>query len=467
MSSPVPTSSSESTDQFYLANRALGWVVVGFTFAASWFGASSTLVTLDALVTRGWNGLWDIAIPSLLSCVAISFFLARRVAGWCRARMTDDASGNGPLSMAQAVGLAYGPLGRWGLATIIVMASTTFMAAQLVAVGQVAHTLLAWPFVVTVSGFGLAVLVYSVLGGYRAVVVTDVVQLVLVAVGLAIPLAWFGLFGQAHAWVTLSTVPLANGASIAPTTAQWGTVLTFVIGWMVAPEMWQRMQSLRLGQDARLAALWGAGLLLGLFGLIIALAWLASGLGYSATTATHGSAGVVWGQLAHWVASPVWQAVMVIGVVCAIASTMDSTLNVGSMVLSHDVMPARWQSVGPLVLSRLAMVVMLIGAWVVAVRFQDVLHILWLSADFYASVVALPVVVMLYQPKHQLPSNAVASAARWAMGTGAAITLLLRFSPLLWPATGVMLPTWPWTTLWAVASSAVVFIVVWQIKLRA
>lgn len=372
------------------------------------------------------------------------------------------------LSMAQAVGLAYGPAGRWGLAVIIVLASTTFMAAQLVALGQVAETFLHWPLIATVSGFGALVLVYSIMGGYRAVVVTDVAQLALVATGLAVPLAVFGVMSVYGEGVSLVAAPslLGDGATWQPNSVQLGTVLTFVLGWIVAPEMWQRMQSLAPGQDARKAALWGVALLMGLFGLIMVLAGLASQLGFGAADVTqHGSAGVVWGALAQWVHHPGLQTVMLLGVVCAIASTLDSTLNVGSMVLATDVWAPTFKvSLSPLRLSRLAMVAMMVGAWVIAVRFQDVLHILWLSADFYASVVALPVVVLLCQPNHQLPSKAVARAGRWAMGVGATVTVVLRVLPLAWPS--LALPTWPWSTLWAVLASTLTFVGVWRLARR-
>ncbi|MDH4379320.1 MAG: sodium:solute symporter family protein [Vampirovibrionales bacterium] len=447
---------SKTLPDFFLAGKSLGLLPVACTFVASWFGAASTLATSQAVAQRGLNGLWDMAIPSVITCVAIATVMAKRVASMPG------------LSMPQAVEGFYGPVGRLGLACIVVVATTTLMAAQLVAAGQVLEALLGWPFWLTASGFALVVVSYSMVGGYWAVVATDMLQLLLIIVGLVIPLWVFGP-PVAH----FSTPQLAiRWGELTPTAAQLATAVTFVLGWMVAPEMWQRMTSLKNPNDAQPSVWLATATLAALFLLVTCLGFVGQHL-LATSSMTSSGAATVWMAVAQGLNNPILSTFMVVGVACAIASTMDSSLNVASLTLVHDVLPRLRAIVNPtasptvdfpLWVCRVATVVLMLPALWIAVSFQNIVHVLWLSADVYASAMAIPVVAMVVFPPnpHDIRAQqAFKKAGQWAMAGGASVVLVGRLITALPSPVNHYWPVWPWGTLIGIAVSVSLFAMVY------
>lgn len=438
---------------YYLANRRLPWGLIGLSITASWFGAASTLATLDALATRGLNGLWDIVIPSLLSVGLVWVWLGLRMASWTHCHQR--------LSMAEAMETAYGPWGRWGFAVIIAAATTTMLAAQLVAAGGLLQGVLGTPFEFIVWSVALLVGGYSALGGYRLVVMTDGLQLGLIGLGLLIPLVWLVGFSGLFQLEAFSDALIVAPKQLIPTPEQLGTVGAFVAGWVVAPEMWQRMQSLPQPSQARLTVGMGLLGLVILFSLVNTVGLLAGSL---ALLMPEGGAttGQVWVGLAQAMPHPALGGVMMLGILAAIASTMDSSLNVGSLALSHDVVVpmvhrCRKNFLTQATQLRFAQglgILMMAVAAIIAVRFQDVLHVLWLSADLYATVMLIPMVMVLASYAKQ------SSPSRWgglaAMGSGFFVTVLLRLLPWL----GAPLSeqwVFPWATWWGIGAAMVAY----------
>src|SRR5688572_5127695 len=113
---------------FFLAGRTLPAWPVAIAFVSSWFGAGSTLGSINAFHARGFDGIWDIVVPSVCSCLIITFFFARRVA-----RHTE-------LSQPEAVEKHYGRLGRFLLSLTILASTTAFIASQMVAAGSIFHS---------------------------------------------------------------------------------------------------------------------------------------------------------------------------------------------------------------------------------------------------------------------------------------------------------------------------------------
>ena len=70
----------QNLQDFFLAGRSLGSFPVALALAASWFGASSTLGSINAFHNEGLSGVWRLVIPSILSFIVITFSIAKRVA---------------------------------------------------------------------------------------------------------------------------------------------------------------------------------------------------------------------------------------------------------------------------------------------------------------------------------------------------------------------------------------------------
>ncbi len=425
---------------FFLADRKLTTLPVAFTFAASWFGAGSMLAGMNEINHKGLSGLWDIALPSVVTCVLITLFLARPVA-----RQTS-------LSQPETVEKYYGKLGRYLLSFAILMAVTALLGSQLVAAGKIYETTLGLDLITTTFLITSMVVLYGMLGGYLAVVVTDVIQLVFMASGLVI-LLLFCL----STYPSLSLESVFSAIEIQRPASFWSLdehlirniclMLSFVMGWVIAPEMWQRMSSTQNETMAFRSAALASGFIFTLFGLVAVVGVLSVGVVPESDR--------VLVDLAFQMNHPFWTALVIAGVTSAIASTMDSSINVGSLTLTRDLYQTLVHPQAGakelIWISRLGTLVVVLPAVYLALTFQDILHVLWISADIYASTMFVPIIGLLYL-KHP---------GRWsgllAMVFGGVMVILSALNqyeilqmPSFWPES-------PYSTLAGVAMSALGF----------
>ncbi|MEB3207094.1 MAG: sodium:solute symporter family protein [Vampirovibrionales bacterium] len=464
---------TRTLEGFYLADRKFGHWPIALTLVASWFGGTSTIGSLQAFYTDGVSAFWKLIFPSIGCWLVIILLFSRRMA-------------NQPgLSMPEAIENTYGPTARTILALVIACSVTALMGSQLVAAHQVLSGLFQTPHGAPLSpwltmGFTAAIVtIYTTLGGFRAVVMTDILQVGFIAIGLLVmavpavimisgvswPLFWHhvGLVRSDGFW---NFLPDAG--------KQLAMMLTFVMAWSIAPELWQRMTALHanasiakndhahvlLKKRAMTATALALGILC-LFYMLVVFVGLASPA-LIGSEAGRQPASVMIG-LTNWLHQDWAIALVLVGFIAAIGSTMDSTLNVGSLTLTHDVMERFWRrcfahklSASALMrLCKMATLVMPLPALVMAAWHQNIISVLWISADIYACAMFVPVVAMLYASKRFQPS---AKAGLWAMLTGSAwvlITSLIHMgvvAEIPWPEA-------PYSTLWGVFLSSLAFAV--------
>jgi solute:Na+ symporter, SSS family len=423
-----PKAEPASLDGFYLANRRIPSWMLGLTFVAAWFGAGSTMGTLQAAFENGLSAIFLIAVPSVLSLMFITLCLAKKV-------QQSEA-----LSLPQAVKKTYGEKGAFLMAIIMLLASTTFIASELTAAGQLlSHTLMLDPLF-SVSAMMTIVVAYSMLGGFNAVVATDLLQFVSFTFALLI-LVWWTLSHASHELVTQGAGNFYTLSTHWPETAVM--VLTFTMGWSIAPEMWQRMQAARTPHHAQKASFLASLVLIILFVLVLSTGWMARGL------IPAGSQSVL-ASLAFSLPHPLLTTLVLIGVLSAITSTIDSTLSVASLTLSQDIL-AKYKPLSEkqrVLLAKLAMPMIALPALFICLHYQNLIHTLWISADIYASAMFIPVLALFYGPT----PKKIAGILAMIMG---AIPILITLAsdlshfqqPPWWPQS-------PYILLWGLGLSA-------------
>jgi Na+/proline symporter len=224
-------------------------------------------------------------------------------------------------------------------------------------------------------------------------------------------------------------------------------VFTFVLAWCIAPEMWQRMSSIR-NPDLAFRASWQATLImLFLFSLIIAIGLL--------STQLIGKNDAVLVALALKIPHTFLSALVLLGFLSAITSTMDSSMNVGSLTLTRDIYQGFLRphaSNRELIwVGRLTTVLIVLPAMAIALYFQDLIKILWISADIYASSMFFPVIGMLY----------LKNPGRWSgilgMSFGGTIVLISALIQNNILPLSLYWPSWPYSTLLGVGCSGLGF----------
>ena len=66
-----------SLEDFFLASRNLPALLIFFSLTASWFGATSTLVSTDDAFRLGVSSFWIVGLPAVLTVLILALFLAR------------------------------------------------------------------------------------------------------------------------------------------------------------------------------------------------------------------------------------------------------------------------------------------------------------------------------------------------------------------------------------------------------
>ena len=166
----------KNLEDFFLASRRLPAFLVYLSLAASWFGATSTLVSADEALETGVSSFWIMGVPAVLTVLILAFFLARPIR-----RLPI-------VSLPDLVELRYGRAVRHLAAILIIWYMAVLAASQMVAIGHFLKSFLGISYLTSLALGTIVVLVYSVFGGFFSVAITDALQFFLLVAGI------FGLF---------------------------------------------------------------------------------------------------------------------------------------------------------------------------------------------------------------------------------------------------------------------------------
>jgi SSS family solute:Na+ symporter len=422
-------------EDFFLASRSLPASLVLISLTASWFGATSILVTTDQAFRFGVSALWLVGVPAVATVILLGLFLAGPI------RRSEGQT------LPGLIEARYGRRVRHAASVLILWYMIVLASSQMVALGQFLRPFLGLPYV---WGLGLGtavVLVYLLSGGLFSVVATDVLQCFLLTLGLAGLSAYLVRSSQIGAVVMAARQAGYAGYFNFFHDGQRNALiaLSFVLAWTISPIAWQRIQAAGSVRKARQGLLAAAGVFIVLYGLVVCVGVLSRPL-FSGQSLPHP-------VVAEIVASRVGilgGALLFIVVVAAILSTMDTAINAGAMTLTRDIL-ARVSSpswTGPrraVMTGRLATVGVALLAFGIAARLQSILETLGLASEIMAEGLFVPGMAM-FVLKKRTPS---AGALSLILGGGFALLSFLSTLRIL----PISLPPWPFSVPYGVALS--------------
>lgn len=211
---------------------------------------------------------------------------------------------------------------------MILIFMTFSAASQMVGVGNFFGTYLGLNYELAVlAGTGI-VLIYSMFGGFRGVVLTDIIQFVLLLISaiavFLVAMSHSGGFTEIRAAAALAGkqdyMSLTAGAS------KYATyVITFGCAWMIQANVWQRISAARTTSDARKMAVLSFFAYIPLY-LIVVLTGMAGITMFDSLP----EGGIVTSIVMNHM-SPALGALVFVGISAAIMSTMDSLINTGAI----------------------------------------------------------------------------------------------------------------------------------------
>jgi|GEM_PF-1003478 len=163
----------ESAAGFFLADRSLGWVPVGFSLTATSISTLTFASVPAAGILHGWYSVWWLA-PAV---IVLPFALLKGLP-WLR---TANAS-----TVYELLERSFGPEVRLACSVIFAAWRLLWTATIIYTAGRVILLVVGGPFPEwsTILLLSLVTMLYTYLGGMRAVVWTDVVQTLVMLAGV-------------------------------------------------------------------------------------------------------------------------------------------------------------------------------------------------------------------------------------------------------------------------------------------
>ncbi|OES44802.1 sodium:solute symporter [Domibacillus iocasae] len=238
---------AKTSEDYIVAGRSLGFTMYLACLAAVILGGASTIGTARLGYEFGLSGFWLVAMLGL-GILAIGLFLTKKI------------SNLKVLTISEMLHDRFGA--QTGLVSAVVAAIYAMMVSvtQVIGMGTILNVLLGWDLTLSMITGGGIVLFYTMLGGMWSVTMTDIVQFVVMTVGIFFIMLPMSL-SKAGGWSSLEAgLPEAHFDF---TSIGAGTIfqyfLLFCLGMVVAQDIWQRVFTAKTDKVARVGTI-GAGL---------------------------------------------------------------------------------------------------------------------------------------------------------------------------------------------------------------
>jgi len=242
-----------SVTDFWLAGRELGAITIGFSAAASWTTASALLLATGLFLLMGMSSIWVWVFPNIAALIVIAIISGR-------------IKNIPALTQPELIEIRYDPMVRAPVAIAIAIMMILFSVVDFIGFKLVLGTFFGVPPEYAVLIMAASVAFYVSIGGFRAVVRTDLLQYVLLA-GLATFVAYMAVTIPIQQGISFTSTAMARGSdwwnlfSIGGILGALMLQLALMPGWIAEQDPWQKIWAARDGRTAKFGLLLGAALL--------------------------------------------------------------------------------------------------------------------------------------------------------------------------------------------------------------
>ena len=381
--------SAGSREAFFVAGRRGTSPAIAGSLVATVVGGSATIGVAGLAYERGITASWWTLVGAIGLALLGAVFVGR-----VRAHV-------GVYTLPGLAGRLFGPRMRVVTALLVVVAWMGVVSGQIVAASRVLSVIgvgspSAWMVLFTV-----VLVLYAVAGGQKAIIRTDVLQAILIVVGVAMAVAYMRVtLGSPGALAAA----LPRGSLDFPVSAAFGwsdlgSMLVLVGAvYLVGPDIYTRILSARDTRTARRATLSAAV-------LVIPVAFMVATLGIAArylAPGIHSEQALPW--LVTHALPPYAAALLLAGMVAALMSSADSTLLGQAVILADDVisrlLPLDEKHV--VILARICTALLGLLALLLALSLRGVLDSLMFAYSIFTSGVVGPMLLGLLRGRSRI-----------------------------------------------------------------
>ena len=243
----------KSVTDFWLAGRELGPISIGFSAASAWITASALLLATGLFLLIGIGSIWIWVFPNIAGLVIIAAISGR-------------IKNIPALTQPELMEIRYDPMIRAPVALAVTIMMILFSVTDFIGFKLVLGTFFGIEPFFAIAIMAVSVALYVSVGGFRAVVWTDIVQYILLA-GLAVYVASLTLDLSARKGVSLIAASSMLGTDWWDVFLLGGLMgaLVFLVallpGWVAEQDPWQKIWAARDEGSAKRGLLLGAALL--------------------------------------------------------------------------------------------------------------------------------------------------------------------------------------------------------------
>ncbi|WP_346862238.1 sodium:solute symporter family protein [uncultured Draconibacterium sp.] len=415
---------NKSTDDYYVGGRSLTSLHIGLSVVATDVGGGFSIGLGGLGFTMGLSGSW-LLFTGLLGAWLSGVFLIPKVAGLARKK--------GFFSFPQFLEHVYDKRVALFAGVISAIGYLGFTSSQILAGAKLASS--TFPVISIQNALfvmgGIAI-VYTVLGGLKAVIYTDTIQWIILMVGLlfiALPLAYFKIGGFGAIQETLDSSFLRLDSISWQQIVNW--MFTIIPIWFIGMTFYQRIYASKDTRTAQkgwfIAGLFEypfmafVGVLLGMFARVAIEKGMLAGYSFATIDAEMGLP-----VLLRTILPVGLMGIVLSAYFSAIMSTADSCLMAASGNILTDVLN-KHRTANSLRYSQLLTLIIGVLAMFLALKMTSVLDLMLHSYSFMVSGMIVPVLAALFL------RNPNANAALVSMFAGGLTTLFLIVSEMELP----------------------------------
>ncbi|MDD1757363.1 MAG: sodium:solute symporter family protein [Methanotrichaceae archaeon] len=409
-----------SMTDFWLAGRELGTIPLGFSWAASWITASALFLATGLFLLIGVGSIWIWVFPNMMALLII-VIIAGRIK-------------NIPaLTQPELMEIRYDSTIRAPVALAIAIMMILFSVTDFIGFKIVAGTFFGMDPVYAVLIMAASVAFYVSVGGFRAVVQTDIPQFLLLA-GLAIFVALLALY-----------LPWQQGISLAATVqalnADWWNLfilggvsgalvfqLALLPGWVAEQDPWQKIWAARDLKSARRGLIMGASLL-----ALIYLCCFLTAIGLNALYPVPNGeieAEMLYLKFISDSVPPTLVALLALGFAAASMSCTDTFATSGASCISRDIIQRHLYPSATMkemmILNRILVVVMIAISAAISLKVESIMDTVIMATVIGTTSYFFPIIGGLYWKR----------ATKWgalaALIVGGGTEILLITYELFW-----------------------------------
>lgn len=247
-----------SVREFLLAGKRAGALSLGFSAAASWLTAGALLAVIGFFMLLGMGSIWGFVAPNVLALLGIALLVKK-------------IRSIPAMTQPELLEIRYGSFLRTPVAMIIIVVMILFAVSDIKGFALVLQIFYGISNLQAALIVGFSVAVYVTLGGFSAVLATDVVQfLCLSFFVLIMAILVLGGAGEISGMDLGQMAGTMDASWWNPMSIGFPMVLIFcfaiIPGWITEQDPWQKIWAARDGKSAKIGLVLGSLLVTLVFG---------------------------------------------------------------------------------------------------------------------------------------------------------------------------------------------------------